>query len=411
MARTPACTRALAAAAAACLAALACRENISAPGQCPALCPSSQVQVSNDTLFGVDTSDVAVRGFVTPAEGTILVASDLDSLKGRVLLRFVTRPTRWFPVASDTAGVTIGGVDSATLDLRIARDTAVKNLRMLLYRLPASVDSNATFTSMTAYFADSMLIDSIRVDSIPGNDTLRFIALHHRFLPAALVEPFSSDSGVVAMGVGFRADARTAVTVSAVESGASSARLKFYVHGVAPQDTLRHTFELGPSFDTFVTNPVPAAPDTGLLVGNIPSARSIVRFRIPRSLIDSTTVVRATLVMSQLRSATGRPGETFTVEARPVIRDYAGKSLTHTDTTVYGRATVTVGDTAQLAFEVAPMLRFWRVGGDSLPRTMLLRVRPEGGVLGEVTLAGRTAGARAPFLVVTYVRPYAFGVP
>ncbi|MDO8665424.1 MAG: hypothetical protein Q7J79_02345, partial [Gemmatimonadales bacterium] len=234
MARTPACTRALAAAAV--LAVLSCREEITAPGQCPALCPSSQVQVSDTTLFGVDTSDVSVRGFVTPSEGTILVAADLDSLQGRVLLRFF-RPAR-FPVASDTAGVTIGAVDSVTLDLRIARDPAVKNLRMLLYRLPASVDSTATFASMDAYFADSMLIDSV---PLSAGDSLPVVALHHKFLSPAGVEPFSSDSGAIGIGVGFRADTLTAVTVSSVESGASL-RLKYFVHGPTATDTLRHTF-------------------------------------------------------------------------------------------------------------------------------------------------------------------------
>jgi len=70
-----------------------------------------------------------------------------------------------------------------------------------------------------------------------------------------------------------------------------------------------------------------------------------------------------------------------------------------------------VGDTAQITLEVGGMLRFWGAEGDSLPRTMLLRVTPEGGALGEVSIAPRTAGARAPFLRVTYIRPYAFGVP
>jgi hypothetical protein len=408
MARTPASTSLVAAAL--CAAAFACREDLSAPGQCPALCPSSQVQVADTTLLSVDTSDVAIRGFVTPAEGTILVAADLDSLKGRVFVRFATRPTRWFPVAGDTVGVTIGAVDSATIDLRITRDTAAKNLRLLLYRLPVRVDSTATFASMAAWFADSMLVDSIRVDSVPGNDTLKVIQLHHRFLPASLVEPFFGDSEVVAIGIGLRADARTAVTVSAAETGGGP-RLRYYVHAPAPQDTLKHTFDLGASFDGFATSPVPAVPGADLLVGNLPSARSVVRLDIPRSLVDSTTVVRATLVFNQTRPATGRPGESFRIEARPVIRDFAGKSITHTDTTLYGHATVTVGDTGQVVLEVGRLLRFWGAGGDSLPRSVVLRVTPEGTGLGEVTLAGRTAGALAPFLRVTYARPYKFGVP
>ena len=385
---------------------LSCREDIAAPGQCPALCPSNQVQVADTTLVGVDTSDVSIRGFVTPAEGSILVVADLDSLQGRALLRFV-RPARWFPVASDTAGVTIGAVDSVTIDLRIARDTAVKNLRMLLYRLPASVDSTATFASMDPFFADSTLIDSI---PLSAGDSLPVVVLHHKFLSPTGVEPFSSDSGAIGIGVGFRADTLTAVTVSSVESGASL-RLKYFVHGPSATDTLRHTFDLAPRFDTFVTNPPAATPGASLLVGNLPSARSVIRFTIPGFLLDSATVVRATLVLSPTRRASGRPGETFDIEARPLVRDFGGKSITHTDTLLYSKARVTVGDTAQISLEIARMLRFWAAAGDSLPRTILLRVTPEGGTLGEVSIASRTAGARAPYLRVTYVKPYAFGVP
>lgn len=402
MARTPACIRALAAAAA--VAALSCRENIAAPGQCPTLCPANQVQVSDTTLSAVDTSDVSIRGFVTASEGTILVASDLDSLKSSVLIRFAKRPSKWFPTTSDTVGVAIGSVDSVTLDLRVSRDTAAKNLRILIFRLPTTVDTTATYASVAPSFADSLLIDSIPVADSTA------IAVVHRSLPVDSLKLLPADSGVVALGVSLRASAKTAVTISAVESGASP-RLKFYVRGPVPQDTLKHTFDLSPAFDAFVTYPAPATPAADLLVGNIPSARSLIRFTLPRFLLDSSTVVRATLVLSPTRPATGRPRETFDVEARPIVRDFAGKSIFHSDTSLYGRSRVTVGDTAQITLEVARMLRFWASAGDSLPHTMLLRVTPEGGVLGEIAVASRTAGARAPFLRVTYIRPYSFGVP
>jgi hypothetical protein len=41
----------------------------------------------------------------------------------------------------------------------------------------------------------------------------------------------------------------------------------------------------------------------------------------------------------------------------------------------------------------------------------MLMSASEGGGLGSVALARRTAGAAAPRLRLTYVRPYAFGVP
>ena len=183
--------------------------------------------------------------------------------------------------------------------------------------------------------------------------------------------------------------------------------------GEAPKDTLAQPITRSPAFDTFVMTPVPGAPPAGVLqVGNLPSARTLLRVDIPRRLLDSTSVVRGTLVLTLTRPATGRPGEVFDVEARPVIRDFGGKSITASDTVVTGLGQVTVGQTGPVEIEIGRILRFWRnPAADSLPRAILLRSRLEGAALGEVTFAGRTAGVAAPLLQLTFVRPYAFGVP
>lgn len=412
MASTSVWRSVLAALAAAAL--LGCREDIAAPGQCPSLCPSADVELVDTTLTGIVVSDTSVRGFVVPHEAAILVASTLDSLKSLVLVRFTALDTV-FRVSGDTVPVRIGGYDSVTIELTMRqRDTVAEDLRVLLVRLPAGTDTTATYATALPFFADSLIVDSLIVDSLVA-DSVATGTLHQR-LPVARMLPGTGDSGKVALGIAIRAASPTAVSFGALDFSGAPPRITYWawgVRGAAPEDTLRQSISRSPAFDSFVMTPVPGVPPAGALqVGNLPSARTLLRVDIPRRLLDSTSVVRGTLVLTLTRPATGRPGEVFDVEARPVIRDFGGKSITASDTVVTGLGQVTVGQTGPVEIEIGRILRFWRnPAADSLPRAILLSSRLEAAALGEVTFAGRTAGVAAPLLQLTFVRPYAFGVP
>lgn len=400
-------------------ALLGCREDIAAPGQCPSLCPSADVELVDTTLTGIVVSDTSVRGFVVPREAAILVASTLDSLKSLVLVRFTALDTV-FRISGDTAPVRIGSYDSVTIDLTMQqRDTAATGLRVLLVRLPAGTDTTATYATALPFFADSLIVDSIVVDSTPTAILAPPATLHKSWAESVAVArllPQAGDSGKVALGIAIRAASPTAVSFGALDFSGAPPRITYWAWGVrdaAPNDTLRQAISRSPAFDTFVMTPVPGVPPAGALqVGNLPSARTLLRVDIPRRLLDSTSVVRGTLVLTLTRPVTGRPGEVFDVEVRPVIRDFGGKSITASDTVVMGVGQVTVGQTGPVEIEIGRVLRFWRNPiADSLPRAILLRSRLEGAALGEVTFAGRTGGVAAPRLQLTFVRPYAFGVP
>jgi hypothetical protein len=79
---------------------------------------------------------------------------------------------------------------------------------------------------------------------------------------------------------------------------------------------------------------------------------------------------------------------------------------------VSGFVRVGQGQTGQVELDIGPILRFWGTTvGDSTPRLIVLRVFPEGSILGSADFAGRAAGAAGPQLRVTYVKPYTFGLP
>jgi len=410
MARTSAWrSAALGAAAVLAAAALACRENVTAPGQCPELCPSDSVSVIDTVLTGIVASDTSARGYTRADRGPILVVASRTSLEAHPVIRFQSLPQRWFPVVGDTAGVAVGTIDSVALELRLDdRDTSVHNNRLLVYRLPATVDTTGAFDSVRTFFTDSLPFDSIPID-----DSLRTGVRLRRLLPIASVTPQAADSFVVALGLAIRGDSGAVALLAAADFSGAPPILRYYVHGAAPQDTFATALALAPTFDTYVQSPAPPAPAPGqLVIGGQPAARSFLRFAIPRYYVDSVTIIRGTLTLTQTQAASGLPGDTFAIQAQPVLRDFGGKSLIFQDTSVIGRGRLVVGQSGTVSLEVGNILRLWHgINADSLPRMIVLRGSLEDYTLSELVAAGAGGGAAAPQLRISFVRSFRFGVP
>jgi hypothetical protein len=388
------------------LAVFGCRENVTAPGSCPALCPSAQITLVDTVLTGIVTADSTYRGYYGPFEAPVMPLATLDSLHSIALIRFGARDSTWYP-DNDTA-VTVGAVDSVVLRLELAgRDSTVAPLRILAYRLPSAFDTGLTWSQAQAYLTDSLLIDTVTVPDTLTSGEVRW-ALRAEGI-ARLAQP---DTGVAALALVLQAPQPTALSVGQSGSVQGGPYLDWYVRAIAPRDTLTHVFSIGAAFDTFVYDPPSATPADALAAGGLPSARSILRLQLPPEVLDSARLVRATLILTPTSRTRGLPGESFRVSARGLVRDLGPKSVLFVDTAAGGTAPVVVGDSAEIPIEIGRLLRAWgTVGGDSLPRVVMLLAEPEGGGMGEVRVARANAGAAAPRLRVTYVRPYPFGVP
>jgi len=382
--------------------AAGCEEKVVAPARCPALCPSTDVQLLDTILADGVASDTSFRGYVALHEARMLVLSSVPGARAAGVARFNSRSSFWLESITDT--IYSATFDSITLSVRVVqRDTAARNVRILVYRAPRTFDTLATWDTIAPFVDDSLLVDSIAVpDSLASG-------LFTQVVDSASFEPFPGDSGVVTLLFGVRADQPTTLSLASTQLAAAP-RLDWAAR--AADTTRKHVFQIAPFLDTFLEESArPGATDTTMFAGGMPSARALVRFNIPRYLVDSTTVVRGTLLLRQVRPAAGRPGDVFTLEARGIIRDLGPKSFFTSDAGLYGAARVTRGDTAQIAVDVTQLLRTWRgVDPDSLPRSILLRVAEEGETMGAVEV-GRAGTAQAPVLRITYIRPYTFGVP
>ena len=394
-----------AAVAAALAAVVGCSEKLSTPGKCPSLCPSSNVQLADTLLTTADVSDTSVRGYVLVREASYLLASTLDSLRSVILVQFDKLDTVWYP-GSDTA---YSGIqDSVLLSFHInQRDTAVKQLRLLVYRLPGHLDTAATYASIQPYFADSQLVDTIPIpDTLQAGDTLSAKIADSLPIPAA-------DSGLVSLGFAIVAAGKTALTLGSGNLSTVAPSLTYFVEARAPLDSLRHSFALSPNPGLFVMSPDPSQPTVGVItLGGIPTARALVRLSLPKVVLDSNAVVRATLLLTTTGPVGGFAGDSFYVIAEPIVRDFGVKSVLWPDSAVSGLVKVAQGQTGPVGVDIAPILRFWGTTvGDSTPRVLMLRAYPEGSIIGEARFFGRAGGANGPQLRVTYVKPYSFGLP
>ncbi|HET7791066.1 MAG TPA: hypothetical protein VFK78_09740 [Gemmatimonadales bacterium] len=400
----------------------ACTQDVSAPGSCPAFCPAHGVTLV-DTVLPLVQRDSSFRGYVQPYEASQLLAATLPSVDSRPIFVLNGFPPRRL-VGTDTTTGLITGVDSLVMRLFIERrDTAAHNLTLRLYRMPKTIDSTTGFADVAAAFTDSLFhsinvdsvyalaghIDPATGDSVSIDSTSQLTTVVIK-LDSASVPYDSADSGRTAMGLRVFADSAASIALGAVESGLGP-QLSWFIK----LDSLGTTIHAAvgvvrlAEFDGFVLNP-PAPADTGLVVGGVPSARSILRIPLPRGIRDSSQILRATLLLIPRGPVSGVASDSFLLSAHAVEADFGAKSPIATDSTRTATVEVHTGVTDTVRIELTRMLRFWAI--DTLaPPALVLRQFPEGGRLAGIAFHASGDSAFRPLVHITYAPRYPFGVP
>lgn len=397
--------------------AVACSERLTAPGSCPDFCPPGTLELVDTLLFPIDPgTDSAFRGYVTPHEASLLqVANAGDTVRARGVIQFGALPDS-VRRSGDTTLRRVAGLDSVRLQLNLfRRDTIAEGLRLDVYRLPRGRDSTDTFAGLDAEFVAANLITTIVVDSaLPADTTTGQRRVTGTLATVVLgsAVPFApEDSGVLAIGVSAVADTGVALALlRAVEAGGGPA-VSYFVQADSADTTVAATFAPDPSsvFDTFVVDPTSGLP-LGLEAGGMPTARSILRFVIPGSIVDTSQVVRATLILVPLEPADGVPGDSFFVVAHAVAADFGAKSPLAPDPDSVRQALVRMapGEADTVRMEMTRVFRFWRLDPDA-PRTVMLLVRPEGATLGRVRFGSSAMAGARPAIRISFFRPFGFG--
>ena len=430
------------------VAVWACTEDLTAPGRCDDFCPPEKIVMHDTILDTAITRDSAYGrpiGYVNLPDAPVMLAETLPGLRtSRALFRFnpVALLRRVIAPPDTTTGPLLQP-DSVFVALRIVRREAkATNLTLHIYRMPLTIDSTTTFSdpAVSDSFATALLrsvnldtllaqpkikdsliaIDSVHFDPTTGDriavDTTSGQVQYRLILKFdSLAVPFdTTDSGRVALGVRVTADSFASISLSASEqlNGQPPTILWFNRFDslgtiVSFRQAPRSTSGPG-AFDGFIGTPGPTALDSNLLVGGLPEARSLLRLNVPRSILDSTQIVRATLILIPSDSIRGVPSDSFELLVHAAAVDFGAK--TSLDPSVpYDSTIMRVGlpDTVQI--EVTNMLRRWQVD-TTMPRTMVLQqgVHLSGFLYNGVTLAearfySSRAALQRPRLRITYI--------
>lgn len=387
------------------LTAMGCGERITAPGTCPAYCPDGRV-VSRDTLLlSAITRDSTFTGFV-PAfrAGDMQLVANPGGLEAVGLVRFFTFADSLFVFANDTIRAPVALTDSFRLEIPIVRRAGTLNgLQLAIYRMPAGVDTTTDYAGVAARFDDSTLLVTVDVpDSISAG---RFLAV----LPGTAFPTFAADERVAALGFRLIAPSATYLEIGSLESNNAISLSRFVKIDSSGTPVARTDARL-PALDTFLPTATPATPAGALIIGGLPSARAFLRVEIPSRILDSSTIVRATLVLVPRSPAAGAVGDTLQLVATGITADFGAKSplvQVPVDSLVLRIGRVAIGSADTIRLDVTDLLRGWTASPDR-PRTIVIRAVPEGGALGVVAVGGTTGGG-TPTLQVTYILPVALG--
>jgi hypothetical protein len=405
---------------------LACTEDPTAPGQCPDFCPPGDITLVDTILTSVIVRDSAFRGYLAPQSAGVLVAANVPGVvESRPVMRFLPLGTT-ATLGTDTTRYPILGTDSALFSLTIVRrDTTAGDLRVRLYRLPVALDSTTTFGALAGPFTDSLIrtinVDSLldlvsRRDSVTGDSVYVDSSVVRLFvhLDSAQARFVAADSGRLAFGVRIQAGLPTSVVLGSNES-LDPPLLDWYFRVDSAGTTTRTSRTRAPQFDSYVFDPPAPALDSTLVIGGMPSARSIMRIVLPRGLQDSMQILRATLILVPASAARGVPADSFTLVAHAVAADLGAKSPLISssiarDSSYFGIAPVRIGSTDTVRIEITRILRRW-AGDTAAPKAIVLRSGREGAVLSEVRFQPSRHGTLRPVVRLTYAVRFPFGAP
>ena len=412
---------------AAAVAAVACRDDLTTGVGCPDLCPGRTVTV-RDTIIDAVTLDTGVRGY--PPLGTepyILLASR-PGLDTRGVIRFDTLPSKF----------TRGGVDSAITRADSAHILLVLDRARSRYRAPITltlfdVDTTASDTDLDAIkalFRADRRIGSATFDSAAIKDTLRVpldtaplldkikngkrlrIGLQVTSPNPVVLRVYSRDAGAWIPGIDVQAqvsyDPHPDTAVRPIPVGPESR---------TPNDspTLRNDLT-----DYFVVFQAPeAGAPNDLSVGGLPGERSYLRFNIPSFILDSSTILRATLFLTQKPNRTSTTPDTIVVYPRLVtasenVTDVARSAELITPPGFsFDSLTLSSADSGTRSIEIVNALLRWSFFVEQkAQRAVVLTASLEGALPGEVIFFSTEAPAAVrPRLRVSYSPRTNFAVP
>ncbi|MBA3655903.1 MAG: hypothetical protein H0W69_00960 [Gemmatimonadaceae bacterium] len=399
----------------------ACTEKLNSIAGCPDLCTGQGAPIQTLIIEPVtlDTTVTAAGEFAT--EAFLFVGNRGDTVDTRAIVRFDTVPSR-YAKSNITDSVDITTVDSAFITVRIDRRGSIVPNPVIIdaYDVdgtdPTQTDVAALFTASrligTRTIAKDSLKDSLRIPI--SNAVLLDKARNRKRLRVGIkARNASTQFGIFATETGAGAH----VTFRATTDTAIRALVVLPKSGTPVNDVAKSTaFQ---DYTLAVKVPAPG-PASGINVGGYPARLAYLRFTIPQGIVDSSIVVRARLILTQIPNT--QLGLADTVTLIPLVGAAAG---TVSDISRAARITldrnvalidsvlVPVRESGLRRIEIAVALQAWRLqSATTSPHVLVLRSGAEGVSIAEARFYSMEAAPNLrPRLEISYTPRTSFGRP
>ena len=403
--------------------AAACTESLDGGAACPSLCPST-AESFRDTIVDAVVFDSSLGGY--PALGLsplILIANRPDTVVTSAIIRFDVLPTV-FTANRGTSVDSITAVDSVylrfPLDSTGRRGTRPVTLEVYDVDTMASDSVTSVVRSLfrpdrrigSLLFTPSAIGDSIR---IPFSKTVLAakIAAKGRLRLGVRIRGGSGQLRALAFVAG--AGAPTVVFDPSTDT-------TFAPQQISPSTIVPNaTADVELSYSVYMISDL-ASPPPGantLVVGGFPAYRSYLRFNLPSLITDSSTIVRAEVLLTQQASTFGDARDSvgllalvptttgLVTDLRRILDLSAAGSFAGVDSTLMVPAA-----TGVRAVNVLSLSRTWRTLPANVPRAIAFRIGLEGAQPAELRFfSSKAPAALRPRLRITYLPRSEFALP
>lgn len=408
----------------------ACAEQIEAGTTCPLLCPGQSVAIRDTVISPVLVFDTSFVGYpVRGTEPAMLLATRGDTIEMRGVVRFDTLLNTFTP-AKDTARI-ITAIDSVRLRLVLATENRhlSSSVTFEAYDVDGGDVIDTSAAPVNARFVSSRRIGTLTLASTAVTDTV-YLPLSKSVLLAKLASKPRLRVGLRVFGSG-----SVWMNVKTEEAGlpvllsyyptTTDTSVKPIVLAPAAASDVKLSEELRRDLNDYqlvAKYNTPVAPTGTMTVGGLPGRRSYLRFNLPAGIIDSTTVVRATLRLTQRPFAVGDLKDTIIVNAQVVLAGPAVTDLRRASDIIAGAGLFVLDslalvprDSGQRNIEMYNLVRSWagQTGVlNSPPRAVVLKARDESLTPMEAWFFGsKAAAALRPTMRISYIPKSEFGRP
>ena len=406
----------------------ACGEKLEAGAACPILCPATKDVDLKDTTVDAIAVDTSIAGFpVIGEEQPLLLAARGDTLDTRVIFRFDSIG-KTFPHPSAPADTIVTHVDSAMV--RIILDTSAvvgvpalptQPVTIELYDVDSPADTVAAdllplfspsrLLGSKSFAPESLAKDTLFLPVPPAVVLDRILHGTRLRIGLRLVSPISTQLRIQSSGgptlLRFKPAADTAVSVSLLSK--------------TPTDTTLTTLRNDLADYVITAKGIAPPPANTISVGGYPSRRTFLRFDLPSHIVDSSTVVRATLTLTQLPMR-GSPNATdslgiypFAVTAGTVVTDIPRllRLVTVNTLTAADSLRVVPADSGTRRLELVNLVRVWKnTKPEQTQRALVLTIGEEGvNPAIAAFFASEAPVELRPRLQLTYVPKVTLGLP